>query len=49
MAFEFPDVYLILDGYLAKIIRELYTHVGSLPTHLHMSMKYINYEQHNFV
>ena len=28
--FEFPDVYMILDGYSARVIREWYTHVGEL-------------------
>ena len=25
---EFPDVYMILDGYSARVIREWYTHIG---------------------
>ena len=32
--FEFPDVYMILDGYSARVIREWYTHIGGLPTRL---------------
>ena len=27
---EFPDVYMILDGYSARVIREWYTHIGGL-------------------
>lgn len=42
-AFEFPDVYMILDGYSAKVIREWYTHVGGLPTRLQESTRYVDY------
>ena len=45
--FEFPDAYLILDGYSARVIREWYTHVGGLPTRLQASTRYIDYE-HSF-
>ena len=31
---EFPDVYLTLDGYSARVIREWYTHIGGMPTRL---------------
>lgn len=42
--FEFPDVYMILDGYSARVIREWYTHVGGAPTRLQASTRYINYQ-----
>ena len=42
--FEFPDVYMILDGYSARVIREWYTHIGGLPTRLQASTRYIDYE-----
>ena len=29
---EFPQVYMILDGYSARVIREFYTHIGGSPT-----------------
>lgn len=45
--FEFPDVYMILDGYSARVIREWYTHVGGAPTRLQASTRYIDYE-HGF-
>ncbi len=45
--FEFPDAYLTLDGYSARVIREWYTHVGGLPTRLQASTRYIDYE-HGF-
>ena len=27
---EFPDVYCVIDGYSAKCVREIYTHIGGL-------------------
>lgn len=42
--FEFPDVYMILDGYSARVIREWYTHIGGAPTRLQASTRYINYQ-----
>lgn len=45
--FEFPDVYAILDGYSARVIREWYTHIGGAPTRLQASTRYIDYE-HGF-
>lgn len=41
--FEFPDVYMILDGYSARVIREWYTHIGGAPTRLQASTRYIDY------
>ena len=43
--FEFPDVYMILDEYSARVIRELYTHIGGAPTRLQASTRYINYQK----
>lgn len=45
--FEFPDVYMVLDGYSARVIREWYTHIGGSPTRLQASTRYIDYE-HGF-
>lgn len=42
---EFPDVYAILDGYSARVIREWYTHIGGMPTRLQSSTRYINYQK----
>jgi len=42
--FEYPDVYMILEGYSARVIREWYTHIGGSPTRLQASTRYINYE-----
>jgi thymidylate synthase (FAD) len=41
---EFPEVYLELSGYSARVIREYYTHIAGGPTRLQASTRYINYE-----
>jgi thymidylate synthase (FAD) len=47
--FEFPDVYMELDGYSARVIREWYTHIGGMPTRLQASTRYINYEEFGYI
>lgn len=42
---EFPDVYMIIDHSSAKMLRELYTHIGGSPTRLQASTRYIDYEK----
>lgn len=42
--FEFVDVYMILDGYSARVIREWYTHIGGAPTRLQESTRYVSYK-----
>lgn len=42
---EFPDVYVIFEGYSARVIRELYTHIGGAPTRLQASTRYIRYQE----
>ena len=42
---EYPQVYMVLDGYSARVIRELYTHIGGAPTRLQASTRYINYQK----
>lgn len=44
---EFPDIYMVISGYSAKVIREWYTHIGGSPTRLQASTRYIDYE-HGF-
>lgn len=44
---EFPQVYMILDEYSARVIREFYTHIAGGPTRLQASTRYIDYE-HGF-
>ena len=41
---EFPDVYMIINGYSAKVMREWYTHIGGAPTRLQESTRYIDYQ-----
>ena len=36
---------MILDGYSARVIRELYTHIGGGPTRLQASTRYIDYRK----
>ena len=47
--FEFPDVYMALDEYSARVIREWYTHIGGSPTRLQSSTRYIDYSNFNYV
>ncbi len=42
---EYPQVYAVLDGYSARVIRELYTHIGGAPTRLQASTRYIDYQK----
>lgn len=42
---EYPQIYMILDGYSARVIREFYTHIGGGPTRLQASTRYINYQK----
>lgn len=46
---EFPDIYMELDGYSARVIREWYTHIGGAPTRLQASTRYINYKDFEYV
>ena len=46
---EFPDVYMILDGYSARVIREWYTHIGGMPTRLQASTRYIDYGKFEYI
>lgn len=42
---EYPQVYVVIDGYSARMMRELYTHIAGGPTRLQASTRYINYEK----
>lgn len=46
---EFPEVYLILDGYSARVIREFYTHIGGAPTRLQESTRYVDCTNFEYV
>ncbi len=43
-ALEFPQVYITIDGYSARVMRELYTHIGGSPTRLQESTRHIDYK-----
>lgn len=46
---EFPQVYMILDEYSARVIREYYTHIGGDPTRLQESTRYVDYSNFDYV
>ena len=46
---EFPDIYMYLSGYSARVIREWYTHIGGMPTRLQESTRYIDYSSFPYV
>ena len=39
---EYAEVWFIIDGYSARVVRELYTHIGGAPTRTQASTRYIN-------
>lgn len=45
---EYPQIYMILDGWSAKCIREWYTHIIDT-TRLQASTRYINYDNFEYV
>lgn len=47
--FEFVNAEFVIDGYSAKVIRELYTHIGGSPTRLQASTRYINYGNFDYI
>ena len=47
-ALEYPQIYMILDGWSAKCIREWYTHIIDT-TRLQASTRYINYDNFEYV
>lgn len=47
-AMEFPQIYMIIDGYSARTLRQLYTHIGGSPTRLQESTRYINYDNFDY-
>lgn len=46
---EYPDIYAVIDGYSARVIREWYTHIGGAPTRLQASTRYIDYANFKYV
>lgn len=47
--FEYCDVWMVFDGYSAKVMRELYTHIGGAPTRTQASTRYIKYKSFDYV
>lgn len=46
---EFPQIYITIDGYSARMVRELYTHIGGAPTRLQASTRYIKYGNFEYI
>ena len=46
---EYPQVYITIEGFSAKMVRELYTHIGGAPTRLQASTRYIDYGNFDYV
>ena len=46
---EFPDIYMEISGYSARVIREWYTHIGCLPTRLQESTRYVDYGDFGYI
>lgn len=46
---EYAQVYLILNGWSARVVREFYTHNSGLPTKLQASTRYIDYSNFEYV
>lgn len=46
---EYPQVYLEIENYSAKVIREFGRHVGGMPTYLQASTRYIEYGDFKYV
>lgn len=46
---EFGDVYVTIEGYSARVMRELYTHIGGAPTRLQESTRYVKYDGFDYV
>lgn len=46
---EWPDVYMVLDEYSARVIREYYTHIGGAPSRLQESTRYVDCTDFKYV
>ncbi len=46
---EFATCFMSIQGYSARVIRELYTHIGGSPTRVQESTRYIDYSDFNFI
>lgn len=41
---EYPQIYMVLDGWSARVIREFTRHVGGAPTYVQASTRYVDYD-----
>ncbi len=46
---EFPQIYMTIEGFSAKMMRDLYAHIGGLPTRLQASTRYLDYKEFEYV
>lgn len=46
---EYVEVYMVLEHWSARVIREFYTHIGGAPTRLQASTRYIDYSDFKYV
>lgn len=46
---EYPQIYLVMEGYSARVMREFYTHVGGLSTRTQASTRYIDYKNFEYI
>lgn len=46
---EFPQIFFVMDGYSARLMREYYTHIGGSPTRLQESTRYIDETNFDYV
>ena len=46
---EYPQIYLLIEGYSARVMRELYTHIGGAPTRLQESTRYVDMTDFDYV
>ena len=46
---EYPQIYVVIEGYSARFMRELYTHIAGGPTRLQASTLYNNYEDFDYI
>lgn len=46
---EYAQVYMLIDGYSARCIREFERHIGGAPTFLQESTRYIDYKNFQYV
>lgn len=46
---EFPQIYITLEGYSARVIRELYVHIAGGPTRLQESTRYVNEGEFDYI